>query len=227
MIGHGLDAAEVGHVYTAGDDDGGDALPGRGLDSVRPCAEDTVADFVGQFGGGHVKAAGDVAVANQVFHCASAAAGGVEDEDFVTFGFQQAAGVVDGGGRVAEHGGGNEGPLVGGGLGFGFHHAGDGAGRIGVDGAAEAVDAGHVDDGGHEGNVFAAGIGANIAAANGGDHHFGHADRQRAHGGSGDRCAAAAAHPENAVETALAIETLDDCGETLCHGPHRFILMRA
>ena len=227
MIGHGLDAAEVGHIHTAGDDDGGDALPGCGLDTVRPGAEDTVADFVGQFGGGHVKTAGDVAVANQVFHCASAAAGGVEDEYFVTFGFQQFAGVVDGGGRVSEHGGCDERTFVSSGLGFGFHHAGDGAGRIGVDGAAEAVDAGHVNDGGHEGYVFAAGIGANIAAANGRDHHLGHADRQRAHGCSSDRCAAAAAHPENAVEAALAIEALDYGGETLCHGPHRFILMRA
>ena len=101
----------------------------------------------------------------------------MEDEDFVAFGLQQAAGVVDGCGRVAEHGGGNEGPLVGGGLGFGLNHAGDGAGRIGVDGAAEAVDAGHVDDGGHKGYVLAAGVDADIAAADSGDHDFGHADR--------------------------------------------------
>ena len=39
VVGYGLDAAEVGHVYAAGDDDGGDALLGCGLDTVRPRAE--------------------------------------------------------------------------------------------------------------------------------------------------------------------------------------------
>ena len=108
----GRERPEVDHVGGADRDDLRDAsLRGRGQ-ACGPGRQHAADQFVGQFGGGDVQDAGDQPVANQPFHRLSAAAGGVKHEHFVAGLFEDRAGLIDTGRGDAEHGGGDQRPVV-------------------------------------------------------------------------------------------------------------------
>src|SRR5690606_15489382 len=145
------------------------------------------AHVVGQFGGGDVQRGGDVAVGDQALHRAPACAGGMKDQHFIACLLHHLPRPVDGGGGVAKHRGSDQRFLLPGGGRFDLHHACNSPGGVGKDGAADAVETGHIDDRGDEDDVLSAGKGADIAAAYGRDHHLGHTYRQDTHGRGGNR----------------------------------------
>ena len=230
MRRHGAGAAEVGHVHAAGHHHRRNTGAGRGQAALGAGVEHAAAHRIRQLGGGDVQAADDVAVADQAFHGAAPAAGGMEYQHLVAGGFQDAARMLDRGGGVAEHRRRQQRPFIAAGGLRGAavaYHAGDGAGGVGVDGAADAIHARHVHHRRHEGDVLGAGERAHVAAAHRGHHHFRHPDRQLAHGAGGQRGSAAAAHADDAVQAALAVQAAHHRGEPARHGGHRRVLVPA
>ncbi len=57
------------------------------------------------------------------------------------------------------------------------------------------------------------------------NHDFGNADRQRSHGGGGDRCTAAAAHADDAIQPTTVVQVAHDGGEAIRHRPHRQVFV--
>ena len=172
---HGIARPEVDHVQTARCDHLGDAGFGGGLHARWARAQDTADQLVGPLGGGEIEDPINIAGRDQTFHGASARAGGVKDEDLVTFGFQQLPTLINQFGGVAKHRGGDQ--RLGAALGScAFGHAHNRPGGVGKDAPANAVDPGHIDHRRHHHNITHPHIGGRVPGSQGADHEFGQAD---------------------------------------------------
>ena len=190
-------------------DDLRNAHLGGGGQAVWAGGEDAADQLVGQLGRGDVEHAGDQAVADQRFHRLAAVAGGVKDEHFVAGVFEDLAGVLDAGRGDAEHRGGDEGAV---GLRIAelriadsdgsseLHHPRHRGGGFAQNRAADAVDAGDIDDRVEHQDVFVADLGPHLAGGERADHQLGHAERQRPHRGRADGRAGRAAEAEDAFD---------------------------
>ena len=197
--------AKIYHVEAAWGDDHGDVRLGGGVHTLGAGVKIAADEFVGPFGRGDIKDAGDDAALDDRFHDASTRAGGGEDQDFVTSGFEDLLGFGDTGGRVAELAGDDEG-LRGADFGDGADHAADRAGGAGEDDAREAVQARHVGDARHHRDVLRAEVRGDIACGQGRDHQLREAEGQGAHRGGTDGRTAAAAERDDAVDLTFAGE---------------------
>jgi hypothetical protein len=216
--GNGIGAVEIHHVEAAGSDDGGDRVPGGGFESSRAGGEKAADEFIRPFGGRDVEYSGDKAGFDERFHGPAASAGGVENEDFVTGGFENFAGGLDAVGGIAEHAGDDE-RFVGAGFGRRFDHAADGAGGTSEDLARDAIEAGDVHDAGKHDDVLDANILGGVAAGEGGHHEFGKANGQGTHRRRADGRAAAAAERDDPINLFFGNETAQDDG---CAARHDF-----
>ncbi len=205
FIRHGGTAPEVGHVDAARRQHRGHAGARRSQHPLRPGRQHTAADVIGDLGGSDVQHAGDKPAADQRFHGAPAGPRGVKDQHLVAGPFQRRLRAVDGCGGVAEHAGGDQRPVGSGRRRFRFHHAADRARRVGVDAPAEPVQPRHIHHRRHHGDVNGADVRRDVSRRDGGDHQLGHADRQRAHGRSGDGRPAAARHGQDAIQPPLLV----------------------
>ncbi len=185
--------------------------------------EHAAGDLVGDLGGRDVDDAGEEARVGELFHRATADAGGVEDEAVVgvleTLGHR-----LDAGRRDAEHRQADRGLGVGrGGHGVG-DHAGQGVCGIGQDLLADPVDPLDVGDRIHHADVARADVGPGVAARHGRDHHLGHAHGEGAHALRCQRRAARAAGGDQATEVAPG---LDEGFEGERHRRHRIAAVAA
>ncbi len=146
------------------------------MPALGPSAHDAAAHLVGELGRGQVEDALKLAVPHEVLHRAPAGTGGVKDQHLHAGPLQPRPGPIDRGGRVAEHRCADQWLVVRLDWSLSLHHAGDRRRRIRIDPAADPVEAGHVEDGWHEGDVFRPGVGCDVATAHGGDHQLRHAD---------------------------------------------------
>jgi hypothetical protein len=150
----------------------------------------------------------------------------VEDQDLVAGVGQEVAGLVDGRGGEAEHGGRDELALrarrLRGALArVALRHTDDGRGGVAEHRAGDAVDPGDVDDRVHQRDVDLADVGRHVARGHRGDQQLGHAHRQRLQGPGGHRRSAGAADRQQPVEAALVQEAPGDDRRPLRHGGHR------
>ena len=133
----------------------------------------------------------------------------MEDEGLVACGIDDFACVIDALGGVAEHAGGDEREVFGGGWHFCLDHSADGSGSAGEDGACDAVETCDIGDAGDHGDVFFPDVVGGIAAGEGGDHDLGESEGEGAHGCGGDGCAAASAEGDDAVDFSFGGELCD------------------
>ena len=98
------------------------------------------------------------------------------------------------------------------------HHAGQRVGGVAQHALGNAVDARHVGHRIHHHDVGRADIGLHVARGDGRHHDLGHADRQAAHGGGGQRGAARAAGRDQPADVAPFLDEVGEGHRHLRHG---------
>ena len=223
-LGNGVGRAEIDHVERADRADEGHAAADGCAKAVvgggKHAAHQEIADFRRR----EVDDRGEHSGIDQLFHRAAADAGGVEDQTFEIVA-QVGRDFLNGRRGHAEHGdadGWQSRRRVA--FGFGLivqarlHHAGERIGTIGEHGARDRIEALHVGDGIHHGDIGRSDIGTDISRRDRGDDEFRHADGEGAHGGRDQRGAAGATRRNDAGDVAL---TAQPVGEGVRHRRHR------
>ncbi|GCC42075.1 hypothetical protein chiPu_0026433, partial [Chiloscyllium punctatum] len=206
----GVRRAEVHHVQRADRADIRHAAADDGAETVLGGREHAAHQEVADLGRGEVDHAGELAGLDQLLHRAAADAGGVEHETLEILA-QVGRDLLHRRRGDAEHGDADRGQagarlalLAGLVVEPCLDHADQRMGAVAEHGARDRVEALHVGDRVHHGDVGGPDIGADVAGCDRGNDELGHADRQRPHAGRDQRRAARAARGNDAGDIALA-----------------------